>query len=173
MRNAPSQPLALLGGAGADWPELRRYNRPVLLQLNDAQGGGRQLLLRGLTADSATVQIGEQAVQTTPEALTPLWTGDYLLLWRPQITPSLIGPGSQGESVVWLRQQLALAEGRSFAPNTLSTVFDPTLQEQVRGFQRANNLEVDGLVGQRTMALLTTLAPSADTPLLTPSAKVQ
>ncbi|NJN45653.1 MAG: peptidoglycan-binding protein [Candidatus Competibacteraceae bacterium] len=165
--------LYCLDGRESDWTELRRYNRPALLQLNDAQGGGRQLLLSGLTTDTATVQIGAQAVQTALDSLAPLWTGDYLLLWRPQIAPTLIGPGSRGDAVVWLRQQLALAEGRSFAPDTLSTEFDPILQEQVRDFQRANNLEVDGLVGQRTMALLNTLSPTPDTPLLTASTKVQ
>ncbi|MEE4378266.1 MAG: AAA family ATPase [Candidatus Competibacteraceae bacterium] len=165
--------LYCLEGQGADWSELRRYNRPVLLQLNDGQAGGQQLLLRTLTGDSATVQIGEQAIKTTPDALAPLWNGNYRLLWRPQIVPNLISPGSQGESVVWLRRQLALAQGRSVTPDTLSTIFDPPLQAQVRDFQRANNLEVDGLVGQRTMALLNTLSSGPDTPVLTPSAKVQ
>jgi len=165
--------LYCLDGQDADWPELRRYNRPALLQLNDAQGDEQQLLLRTLTADAATVQIGEQAIQTTLDALTPLWTGNYRLLWRPQIVPKLISSSSRGEPVVWLRRQLALAEGRSPAPDTLSAVFDSPLQEQVRDFQRANNLEVDGLVGQRTMALLNTLSSAPDTPVLTPLAKVQ
>jgi murein L,D-transpeptidase YcbB/YkuD len=71
-----------------------------------------------------------------------------------------------GEPVIWLRQRLALAEGRSVTDQSLSRVFDAELQERVENFQRTNALQADGLVGQRTMPLLNNLAPEPDTPLL-------
>ena len=54
-------------------------------------------------------------------------------------------------------------------PEPLPTVFDPALKERVRNFQRANALQADGLVGQRTMALLTSLEPAPGTPVLAPA----
>ena len=50
----------------------------------------------------------------------------------------------------------------------LSDVFDNALREQVKAFQQANALDVDGLVGAHTMLLLSNLSPNPDTPLLAP-----
>jgi murein L,D-transpeptidase YcbB/YkuD len=44
--------------------------------------------------------------------------------------------------------------------------FDDELGQMVRRFQRSNNLDVDGLVGSRTLLLINSIAPAAGTPLL-------
>jgi general secretion pathway protein A len=171
---APASPCAHLQTVGlrclsgrGDGDELRRYNRPALLRLTGSAAGGWQAVLRALDGYQATLLIGADTVRTDLNALGALWNGEYLLLWRPEITPKFIGPGAQGDAVTWLRQRLALAQGQAVAGDALSQVFDPTLQDQVRRFQKLNALEADGLVGQRTLALLNNLAPTPDTPLLT------
>lgn len=151
----------------ADWEELRRYNRPALLNLVLGQATVRQVVLRSLEGQTATLDLAGRSVQTELARLEPLWSGDYLLLWRPQTGPALIGPGATGEPVTWLRQRLALAEGRDPGQEPPLTVFDLALKERVQDFQRANALQPDGVVGQRTMALLSNLAPGPGTPLLT------
>jgi general secretion pathway protein A len=80
------------------------------------------------------------------------------LLPQPRITQALIGPGSRGEAVRWLRQQLALAAGQP-VPEMLDDRFDAALAEQVRAFQRERGLRPDGLAGQRTLAVLNSVAP--------------
>ncbi len=151
----------------ADWDGLRRYDRPVLLQLKALEGSTRLVLLRALTESDATLDLAGQSVSVPLAQLTPLWTGDYLLLWRPQIPQTLIGPGASGEAVRWLRSRLALAAGQP-APEPLSETFDSALVDQLRAFQRDRGLRPDGLAGQRTLVLLNNLAPEPDTPVLRP-----
>ncbi len=164
---AQSHNLRCLSGR-ADWQELRRYNRPVVLQLKSPQGDKRQILLKSLTGETATLEVAGRLLQVPLPQLQSWWTGDYLMFWRPQTSLTFIGPGSTGEPVVWLRQRLAMAEGQEPpAGQDFSAVFDPALVEQVRNFQRAHDLQADGVVGQRTMALLDNLAPAPGTPVLT------
>jgi general secretion pathway protein A len=155
---------------------LRRYNRPVILTLTARDGRKRDVLLRTLTEDVATLQIGEIAVRVALDDLTRAWTGDYLMVWRLQTSSPLIGPKSWGGSVQWLRQRLALAEGTGVAPDEpVSMEFDEDLGERIKHFQRAHGLVPDGLVGEFTMPLLNNEAPAPGTPLLdsSPVARIQ
>ncbi|MDQ2695731.1 MAG: AAA family ATPase, partial [Pseudomonadota bacterium] len=124
----------------AGWDEVRRYNRPAVLQLADPDGGLHPVVLHGLNGATATLDADPEPVTIDLQRLTPLWTGDYVLFWRPALADALIGPGSQGEAVRWLRRRLALAEGREPPAETLSGSFDFALREQVRRFQTARQL---------------------------------
>ena len=164
---AQSLSLRCLSGR-ADWQELRRYNRPAVLQLKSPQGDKRQILLKSLTGETATLEVAGRSLEVPLPQLQSWWTGDYLIFWRPQTSLTFIGPGSRGEPVVWLRRRLAMAEGQEPpAGQDFSAVFDPALLEQVRNFQRAHDLQADGVVGQHTMALLDNLTPAPGTPVLT------
>ena len=152
-----------------DWNMLRRFNHPAVLQLTV---GGRpaSVLLKTLVGDTATLEIAGQTLAVPLAQLTPLWNGQYLLLWRSQIDLLLIGPGNTGEAVLWLRRRLALAAGQA-APEPLSATFDKTLGEQLRTFQRDQGLQADGMAGGRTLVLLNNLALTPDTPVLNPAAQ--
>ena len=115
-------------------------------------------LLRTLKGDEATLEIAGQVVTVPLAQLAPLWTGQYLLLWRPQIDLLLIGPGNTGEAVRWLRRRLALAADQP-NPEPLSATFDNALGKQLRVFQQDNGLQPDGLAGGRTLVLLNNLTP--------------
>jgi general secretion pathway protein A len=162
-----SYSLRCLSGKG-NWDELRRYNYPVILRLATPRGATRQVLLRSLDGETATLDLAGRPVQTSLSLLDLVWTGDYLLFWRPQIPLDFIGPGYRGEAVKWLRQRLALAQGNSAPPEPLADFFDSALREQVQSFQQSHNLQMDGLVGARTMIYLTNLMPAPDVPFLTP-----
>ena len=164
--------LRCFSGQG-DWTELRRYNRPAILSLRDASGEVQQVLLRALDETHATLDLAGQQVRVELAQVERFWTGDFLLLWRLQTTETLIGPGSQGAAVVWLRQRLALAAGETLVSQEVSSVFDTALQEQVKAFQRLHGLDPDGLVGARTMMPLNELAPTPGTPLLSPSSAAE
>ena len=158
--------LRCLQGQG-DWDTLRRFNRPVLLRLASRDGTTRDVLLSRLERDSAELELAGQIIRYPLATLEALWTRDYRLLWRPPVTETLLHPGSQGAAVTWLRRQLALATQQPVS-EPLSDVFDNALREQVKAFQQANALDVDGLVGAHTMLLLSNLSPNPDTPLLAP-----
>jgi len=156
--------LRCLEGQG-DWDTLRRFNRPVLLRLASQSGAIREVLLRGLRNDEAELELAEQIVRYPIAELDALWTREYRLLWRPPVSAALLQPGSQGAAITWLRRQLALAAQQP-VQEPLSDIFDNALREQVKQFQQANELDVDGLVGAQTMLLLSNLSPNPDTPLL-------
>ena len=59
------------------------------------------------------LEIAGQVVTVPLAQLAPLWTGRYLLLWRPQISMPLIGPGHTGEAVRWLAVDWVRASGGS------------------------------------------------------------
>ena len=158
--------LRCLQGQG-DWDTLRRFNRPVLLRLASRDGTTRDVLLSRLERDSAELELAGQIIRYPLATLEALWTREYRLLWRPPVTETLLHPGSQGAAVTWLRRQLALATQQPVS-EPLSDVFDNALREQVKAFQQANALDVDGLVGAHTMLLLSNLSPNPDTPLLAP-----
>lgn len=158
--------LRCLYGHQADWSELRRYNHPVVLYLANSKGHTRQVVLRSLSGEIATLDLADRPIQADLALLDPLWTGDYLMFWRLQTSQPVIGPKSRGEQVKWLRQRLALAEGQTLPLEFLSDEFDSPLQKQVRRFQHAHNLETDGVVGVRTMPFLNNLAPAPGTPFL-------
>jgi general secretion pathway protein A len=158
--------LRCLAGRG-DWNAMRRYDHPVLLRLQAPDGSAGLVLLRALADNEALLDIAGQLRRVSLAQLTPLWTGDYLLLWRPQIPHALIGPGASGEAVRWLRSRLALAAGQP-PSESLSERFDAALAAQLRAFQRERGLRPDGLAGQRTLVLLNHLAPEPDAPTLRP-----
>jgi general secretion pathway protein A len=149
-----------------DWQTLRTYNRPAIIHLVSIGGEIRQVLLRSLLEDEAVLDFGEHPVATRIEQLDPLWTGEFLLLWRPPIDQTLIGPGSKSAAVVWLRRQLSFVENGILPAGALSDEFDSDLEQMVRRFQHNNNLQVDGLVGAKTLLLLNNAAPTSNTPLL-------
>ncbi len=155
--------LRCLKGQG-NWEDLRRYNHPAILYL-DSDGSLHPVVLQALDGDMATLAIEDVPISVSVDSLSPLWNGDYLMLWRLQTSHHIIGPGSRGESIRWLQNRLALAEGR---PQTSSSnsQFNDALRAKVRRFQSSQNLETDGIVGAQTMVLLNNLAPEPNTPLL-------
>lgn len=162
------QGLECFKGQGG-WADLGSLNRPAILTLRTPFGENLHTLLLSLGTDSAEVLSAEGSVRLTLSQLDLLWTGEYLMLWRRETPDTLIGPGSRGSSVQWLRGKLAEAEGRT--PSTpLSTTFDPELREAVRRFQRQYRLDVDGLAGAETQIQLGHIGEDPPGPTLTPEA---
>ena len=159
--------LRCLSGQG-DWDTLRRFDRPAVLRLNQTGGIAAPVLLRALSDDQAALEIAGQTVTVPLAQLKPLWTGQYVLLWKLQTDQAIIGPGNNGEAVRWLRQRLAMAAGRPI-PEAPSERFDAELGQQVRAFQQARGLLADGMAGEQTLVLLNNLAPLPGTPLLSQS----
>lgn len=148
------------------WAQLRTINRPAILTLIDAQGQEHQVVVAGLGEESAHIRLPDATREVSIASISRLWFGDYLVLWRPQVSgPRALVAGMQGDSVRWLRRALGAAEGESSA-GEVSDYYDDELVRRVEDFQRRHRLTVDGVAGVQTQLLLDALNNSGDAPLL-------
>ncbi len=146
--------------------QLRQFNRPAILLLNDSAGNSHQVVLTSLGDERANVALGNAQAEIGIGELSRYWFGDFVMLWRPatQVVKPLT-VGMRGADVRWLRQSLQRLSGA--APDApASDVFDAELSRQVMDFQRRNQLAVDGIAGVQTQIVLASAVSGKDTPLL-------
>ncbi len=146
--------------------QLRQFNRPAILLLNDDQGNAHQVVLTNLSDERAKVTLGGNPHEIGIGELSRYWFGDFVMLWRPateNIKP--LSVGMRGSDVRWLRQALQQATGGP-ADAPASDVFDADLSRQVMDFQRRNQLSVDGIAGVQTQIVLASAISGPDAPLL-------
>ncbi len=161
--------LACLQQRGS-WNGLRQLDRPAVLRLVDGGGRAHFVVLKAVTDSQAKLSFGGVDVMHGQDDITNLWFGDYRLLWRPGAGTTVpLGPGSSGPAVSWLRRSLASIDQRYAAEPLVAEIYDATLAERVREFQRDHRLDVDGLAGQQTQIIVNTLLDPGGAPrLVTP-----
>jgi general secretion pathway protein A len=146
--------------------QLRLFNRPAILLLNDDAGTPHQVVLTALSDERGQIEIGGARRDVSIGDLSRYWFGDFVLLWRPgtaQVKP--LSFGMRGDDVRWLRSSLQRVRGvRPAEP--VSDVFDAELSTLVREFQRRNRLAVDGIAGVQTQIVLASAVAEPDSPLL-------
>jgi general secretion pathway protein A len=149
----------------AKWENLLGMNRPLLLQLKQ-DDQSRLLLLKHVDGDWLLVDSGSQAGVITRSQLMRYWKGGYVMLWRPLAEIALIGSGSSGSAVTWLRKRLQYVDG--IKPVVVEGLdhFDGELENRLKAFQQQQGLMADGMAGQQTMIHLNNLAIPAGTPTL-------
>jgi general secretion pathway protein A len=148
------------------WGQLRTLNRPAILTLIDDANNAHQIVISALGAGDAQVSLAQAKHQVSIASISRLWYGDYLVLWRPQVTSSrALAAGMQGDGVRWLRSTLNLVHGRP-ADENVSDYYDEELARTVEDFQRQHRLNVDGIAGVQTQIVLDTLSNPAGAPLL-------
>lgn len=153
-------------GSGS-WSGIRQLDRPVVLMLTDSAGANHQAVLVSLADRTGTLAIGDTRAAWPLEDISPLWFGEYLLLWRPpEGVEALIRPGTTNANVPWLRQSLAAIDPAYRPADLESRFFDPDLEQQVMEFQRSQRLRVDGIAGARTQILISSLLGGDGTPRL-------
>jgi len=155
----------------ASWDTLVGFNRPVLITLKDTHGRRASVVLASVAGDRVALLAGKHRVVTERAALKPLWSGEYLMLWRPPaVYRRLLASGAQGRDVAWLKGRLAEIFGEPRA-EVQEAVFDSALRDKVMAFQESRGLEADGIVGTRTLIHLNTVAKESGVPLLQPTAR--
>jgi general secretion pathway protein A len=162
---ASNQGLECLNQRGS-FGQLRLYNRPAILMLNDDAGASHQVVLTALDDEHASIQMGGGSHEVSIGELSRYWFGDFVMLWRPGTSQvKSLSQGMRGDDVRWLRQSLQRVEGaRSDGP--VSDVFDADLSKLVRDFQRQHRLTVDGIAGVQTQIVLASAVAPADSPFL-------
>ena len=138
------------------WEGLMQLNRPVLLLLQ-SDGSEQPLLVKKAHGDRLLVDPGDREQWVKLSDIEPQWQGHFAMLWRPTLDVALLGMGSSGEGVTWLRTQLSLADGEPLAEITGQDQFDDKLQRRLQSFQRQHGLNADGIAGPWTMILLSNL----------------
>ncbi len=146
--------------------QLRLYNRPAILMLNDDGGASHQVVLTRLDDEHARIELGGIRHEVGIGELSRYWFGDFVMLWRPGTSQvKSLSPGMHGADVRWLRESLQHVRGdHSDAP--VSDVFDTELSNLVRDFQRQHRLTVDGIAGVQTQIALASAVAGSDAPLL-------
>jgi general secretion pathway protein A len=149
---AEAQGLMCLSGR-ASLDDLGRLNRPAVLKLSDKT----YTTLTALHEQKASLSVGGETREVTFH-----WYGDYTLLWRPppEYRQDLF-PGDGGPLVKWLESRLALRD-EGYSPRN-TRIYDAVMVDEIKRFQAAEGLAVDGIVGPQTLIRLNT---GFDRPLL-------
>ncbi len=159
--------LACLTQRGS-WNNLKQLNRPAILSVIDSGGATHEIVIVAMHGDSAELSVGGITVSHPVTAITDIWYGEFRLLWQPPNgTPVALLPGYRGPEVTWLRNSLANIDARYATTN--SERYDAALADTVREFQRDFRLEVDGLAGQQTQVIITSLLAPDGSPRLSSS----
>lgn len=127
--------------------ELRRLDRPALVNLRSDTGQIVPMLLTGLSATQAELRSATQVARIDVLALAGRMTPDFLTLWRlPRAYRDRLVLHDRGADVDWLAHRL-MPDGRRDA----HAEFDAALERRVRAFQAAQGLQADGIVGPQTL----------------------
>ncbi len=154
------------------WGQLRTLNRPAILTLIDEDSNAHQVVVSGLVGDTAKINLPDETRMVSIASLSRLWYGDYLVLWRPQVSGSAraMSAGMRGDGVRWLRTKLNTVAGKTGEEPT-SDFYDEDLVKMVEDFQRQYRLNVDGIAGVQTQIVLDSLGSTPGTPVLVTQAR--
>jgi general secretion pathway protein A len=153
--------------ARGKWQDVIDFNRPAILEFSVAPNIKRYALLIGIKNEQALFRLGQDQIMTFPltEVLS-IWDGYYMLLWQsPAPGMKIIVPGQSSEHVLWLRQQLTVAN-IMHQDGKWSLYFDEALKSRVIAFQQSRHLTADGIVGGQTIIHLDNLTGAKGSPRL-------
>lgn len=146
--------------AKGDWENLRRFDRPALLGLASADSSANEerrqyVVLNRLTASTARLVVNDQEFVYSRDDLEELWTGDYVILWRPPTSSTFLSRGTSGDDVAWLRQAIDQVFPDQLAGELGDgALFDEQLEKLIIQFQEGNALSERGSVGAETLIAL-------------------
>ena len=159
--------LQCLQGKGT-WRTLYYLNRPALITLTSPKGDRIHGVITAHTGQTITLNLGGPEMAVEAESLSPYWSGEFLLLWKPPaIFRRNIKAGLRGRDVAWVKRRMAEVRGEKPASDKVA-FFNSQLKERVLAFQAKRLLKKDGIVGVRTLIHLNTVANASGTPLLFP-----
>ncbi len=138
------------------WAGLRRFNLPAILEIELPDGSPHRVTLVGLDDATATLAIGNRQYVFPIEEIDGVWSGSFILVWKPPFAARELSPGAQGPEVAWVRRALDRIEGENPAAAVpdADDIYDENLKQRVERFQKARSLTADGRVGIETLVQL-------------------
>lgn len=133
-----------------NWSRIQRLGWPVILLLSGLPE--RYLLLRGMNeSGQLLVGVPDDERMVSRNQVESRWLGTYLVAW-PQSPdwPREIRRGDRGPAVQTVLQLAGMAD----IPLPNATDFDVRFERWLMDFQQRNGLEMDGIVGPRTLLYL-------------------
>jgi general secretion pathway protein A len=145
--------FACVSGRGT-LDQLRRFDRPLILELDDANAR-QQVLLVGAGTEAVRLYLGGKYVELTRDAFQQVWNGRFYAVFRvdPAMPPKL-SRGDSGEGLGWILARLPPDPGGTA---TRPTSFDSSVQARVLAVQQRFGIAADGVVGPETMFALSSL----------------
>jgi general secretion pathway protein A len=132
---------------------IRELNRPGIITLLDNNKRPAQVVLTGLTDQTASLRMGTQNHSVSLSVLASRWRGDFATLWRvPDDYAEKVVNGKARPVSEWLEAQLAKVPGSTVASQQSS------LRDRIYAFQLANGLSADGQAGPMTLMQLNRVA---------------
>jgi general secretion pathway protein A len=158
--------LSCIYGHGA-WDNLAYYNRPAVLELIMDDGQRYNVVASGLTDNKVILDLNGKRLDFPHKEIDKLWTGAYIVLWRPpKLSSESLSFGQVGKDVVWLNSMLDRIEGKETDLESINTKFDREMQQRVMRFQRSQGLLADGIVGKQTLIKLNGRVADSTRPVL-------
>lgn len=160
--------LQCLYGRG-NWDNLRFYNRPAVIELLLDSGKRYHVVVSALDDEQVTLDLGNRRVSVPINEIGPLWSGSYIVLWRPpKLSSTYLKLGSKGPDVYWLAQMLEQVDGQPLdqIDDPAAAHFDWQMTKRVMEFQRQVGLAADGIVGRQTLIKLKAAVDDPNTPAL-------
>lgn len=158
--------LSCIYGRGG-WQSLERYNRPAVIELLLDDGRRYHVVVASLDEQRVTLDLASRRLSFSRQEIEPLWTGSYIVLWRPPgLSAEPLTQGMQGRDVAWLVARLDRIEGVLSDYDPERVRFDQALKQRVMAFQQARGLIADGIVGRQTIIQLSSAVRDATTPSL-------
>ncbi|WP_420473869.1 AAA family ATPase [Noviherbaspirillum sp. ST9] len=144
--------------------ELRQLDRPAMLKLYDQGNRPFYVMLTALSDNAARLRAGDARQELGLVSLARFFRGEFITLWRaPDGFENTVETGDRGPAVDWFASELAkLSGGSAPGPNQ---PFAPKTLKQVKHFQQAHGLFVDGVIGPVT-AMHINRAAGVDEPRL-------
>lgn len=158
--------LSCIYGRGG-WQNLEYYNRPAVIELLLDDGHRYHVVVTRLEGQRVTLDLEARRLTFSRSEIEPLWTGSYIVLWRPpNLLADSLSAGSQGRDVAWLISMLDRIEGVTTGYDPDAALYDQALKERVMRFQQTQGLIADGIVGRKTIIQLTVSVEDSAVPAL-------
>ncbi|HEY0845520.1 MAG TPA: peptidoglycan-binding domain-containing protein, partial [Noviherbaspirillum sp.] len=137
--------------------ELRQLDRPAVLVMYDKADKPFYAILTALDGTRATLRAGDAVQHIGLVELTRHFRGEFVMLWRAPVGFSKpVTLGDAGPAVDWIQAQLAKLSGG--VPPASDQPFGQKAMKQLRQFQQASGLFVDGIAGPVTAMHLNRVA---------------
>jgi general secretion pathway protein A len=136
-----------------NWSKLRRFDIPAILEMALPDGRRKHVALIGLSGTSANLVIGNRGYEFPLSEVDALWSGSFIILWKPPFPPSPISVGARGKEVAWILRALDTVDGKT-SGEASSDLFNEDLRKRVVAFQQSRSLLQDGTVGNETLVRL-------------------